>query len=170
MTIRVLYLGMYWDYGDESRGRSFEELGIYADEAERQRIFELIVRNGFIEAEEFRYRSSDGSLHVGLLSSRPITLRGLSPVAKYASSSFSVTPSKRLWRCFGCDAAGTPTQFVQRYFGLSSRADAIERIRSWGLWPEVDEAAGVGLVEHEGLAGHPGHGRRPGQGARLTGR
>jgi spore maturation protein CgeB len=30
VSIRVLYLGMYWDYGDESRGRSFEELSFHA--------------------------------------------------------------------------------------------------------------------------------------------
>lgn len=72
--------------------------------------------------------------------------KALCPFHAEKVPSFSVTPSKRLWRCFGCGAAGTPTQFVKRYLGLSSRADAIEKIRSWGLWPEEDGHVGGGRL------------------------
>jgi DNA primase len=65
--------------------------------------------------------------------------KALCPFHSEKVPSFSVTPSKRLWHCFGCGAAGTPTQFIRRHFGLSSRAEAIEKIRAWGLWPESGE-------------------------------
>jgi len=61
---------------EEIVGRTFEELGIYADQAERERILGMLISQGFVDTEEFRYRSSDGSERVGLLSSRPVSLRG----------------------------------------------------------------------------------------------
>jgi len=61
---------------EEIVGRTFEELGIYADEVQRQRVFDLIIAHGFIENEEFRYKNSAGEERVGLLSSRPITIGG----------------------------------------------------------------------------------------------
>ena len=65
--------------------------------------------------------------------------KALCPFHAETVPSFSMTPSKGLWHCFGCGMAGTPVQFVQRYFRLSSRAEAIEKIRTWGLWPETDD-------------------------------
>jgi DNA primase len=65
--------------------------------------------------------------------------KALCPFHAEKNPSFSVTPSRALWHCFGCGAAGTPTQFVRRYFRLSSRTEAIDKIRSWGLWPAADE-------------------------------
>ncbi len=60
----------------EVAGRTMEEIELYADEAERQRIFELLIAQGFIDGMEFRFRTRTGAVRVGLLSSRPITLRG----------------------------------------------------------------------------------------------
>jgi PAS domain S-box-containing protein len=60
----------------EILGRTFEELGIYADEAQRQRIFELIIATGQVENEPFRYLRRGGELRHGILSSRPIVIGG----------------------------------------------------------------------------------------------
>jgi hypothetical protein len=88
---------------------------------------------------------------LALIRHRADGFKALCPFHAEKNPSFCVTASRALWHCFGCGAGGTPTQFVQRYFGLSSRAEAIDRIRSWGLWPETDEGDGcVGLATGEG--------------------
>jgi hypothetical protein len=76
---------------------------------------------------------------IALIRQKADGYKALCPFHAEKVPSLSVTPSRGLWHCFGCGAAGTPTQFVQRFLGLSSRAKAIEKIRSWGLWPEADE-------------------------------
>lgn len=65
--------------------------------------------------------------------------KALCPFHDEKVPSLSVTPSKGLWHCFGCGAAGTAIKFVRQYFSLSSRDEAIETVRSWGLWPGADE-------------------------------
>lgn len=55
-------------------------------------------------------------------------LKGLCPFHKEDTPSFIVTPSKNLYHCMGCGAAGSPIDFVMKYDGLSFR-HAVELLR-----------------------------------------
>lgn len=47
--------------------------------------------------------------------------KALCPFHSESSPSFSVTPSKNRYHCFGCGQNGTPISFVQDYLGVSFR-------------------------------------------------
>jgi len=47
------------------------------------------------------------------------SLVGLCPFHREKTPSFSVTPDKGLFRCFGCDASGDVISFVSKHDGLS---------------------------------------------------
>jgi DNA primase len=73
---------------------------------------------------------------VALIEAAGITLKkrgknyqGLCPFHKEKTPSFTVTPAKWLWRCFGCHATGDAIQFVQKHAGLSFNA-AFDRLES----------------------------------------
>lgn len=53
--------------------------------------------------------------------------KGLCPFHSESSPSFTVTPSKNFYYCFGCGASGSPIDFVQSYEGLSFR-EAVQRL------------------------------------------
>ena len=55
-------------------------------------------------------------------------LVGLCPFHREKSPSFTVTPNKQLYKCFGCDAGGDVFSFIQRIEGLSSFSDAVKRV------------------------------------------
>ena len=58
----------------------------------------------------------------------PRELVGLCPFHKEKTPSFTVTPGKGLYKCFGCDAGGDVFSFVQRIEGLSSFGNAVQRV------------------------------------------
>lgn len=60
---------------------------------------------------------------------------GLCPFHNESSPSFTVTPAKGRYHCFGCGANGDPIQFVQDYAGVSFR-EAVQAITGG----EVDPA------------------------------
>ncbi|MFZ5445852.1 MAG: hybrid sensor histidine kinase/response regulator [Myxococcota bacterium] len=60
----------------EAVGRTLVELGIFADEQELVRIHTAVVTKGVVENDVFHFGRKDGTRGVGLLSSRPISLRG----------------------------------------------------------------------------------------------
>ena len=75
---------------------------------------------------------------------------GLCPFHNEKSPSFTVSPTKQFYHCFGCGAHGTAISFLMEHTGLS--------------FPEaVNELAqGVGLtVPNEAPAGSKGYGNRP---------
>ena len=66
-------------------------------------------------------------------------LQGLCPFHNEKSPSFTVSPTKQFYHCFGCGAHGTAVGFLMEHHGLSY-VDAIQEL-----------AAGLGLtVPHEG--------------------
>jgi DNA primase catalytic core len=48
-------------------------------------------------------------------------LKGRCPFHADATPSLSITPTKNLWRCFGCDAGGGPIDWVMKTQGVSFR-------------------------------------------------
>jgi DNA primase catalytic core len=63
---------------------------------------------------------------------------GVCPFHEDREASLVVTPSKNLWHCFGCGAAGGPIDWVMRTEGVSFR-HAVERLRKEFI-PSVDAA------------------------------
>jgi hypothetical protein len=55
---------------------------------------------------------------VALAKQSPDCYRGLCPFHEDTKPSFVVTPSKGLFHCFGCNAAGNAIQFVQKIRGI----------------------------------------------------
>ncbi len=60
----------------EALGRSSLELEVWGDPADRARLVEGLVRDGFVENLEARFRGKDGREIVGLMSARRIQLQG----------------------------------------------------------------------------------------------
>ncbi len=81
-------------------------------------------------------------------------LKGLCPFHEEKSPSFSVSPSKGLFYCFGCGAGGDVIRFVERTENVGF-TEAAERLA---------DRAGIQLHYLES-AGPP---RQPGQRARLV--
>ena len=67
-------------------------------------------------------------------------LQGLCPFHNEKSPSFSVSPTKQFYHCFGCGAHGTAVGFLMEYHGLSY-VDAIHELAS-GLGLTVPQEAG----------------------------
>ena len=63
---------------------------------------------------------------------------GLCPFHGDQTPSLRVTPSKGLWHCMGCDAAGNVIQFVARKLGITDREAAVQLL---GALPGVQTAA-----------------------------
>ncbi|MFO0550962.1 MAG: ATP-binding protein [Polyangiaceae bacterium] len=73
-------------------GRTMEEIELYADEDERQRIFAMLIEKGYVDGVEFRYKTRTGELRTGLLSSRPLTIGG---EVYQLGMAFDITAAKR---------------------------------------------------------------------------
>jgi len=76
---------------------------------------------------------------VPLIQSKGIQLRkngkgyfGLCPFHKDTNPSLSVNPTKNLWQCFGCGAAGDVIRFVE-LFDKVSFPEAVEKLKAEGL-------------------------------------
>ena len=61
---------------EEAIGHSSLHLDIWSDQADRQRMIDVLRRDGFCENLQFRFRRKDGSELVGLMSVHPIRLDG----------------------------------------------------------------------------------------------
>ena len=62
--------------GDDAIGRTASELGMWVDLAERDRMADLLRRRGSVQEETFRFRSKDGSILIGEMSARIISIGG----------------------------------------------------------------------------------------------
>ena len=67
---------------------------------------------------------------------------GVCPFHEDREASLVVTPSKNLWHCFGCGAAGGPIDWVMRTSGISFR-HAVERLKADLALPGEATAAPV---------------------------
>jgi len=88
----------------------------------------------FTEAELERLKN-DVSL-VRLVEASGIALKkqgkdyaGICPFHADSTPSLIITPAKNLYHCFGCDAAGSPIDWLMQFYKLSFRA-AVERLKS----------------------------------------
>ncbi len=93
--------------------------------------------------------------HVQLRNAGGGNLKGLCPFHEEKSPSFSVTPSRGLYHCFGCGAGGDVIRFVQSVDSLDF-SEAVERLAA---------RAGITLRYEDGAAPAV---RQPGQRARLV--
>ena len=66
---------------------------------------------------------------------------GLCPFHNEKTPSFSVTPSKQMYYCFGCGATGDVIDFVARLFGLNSYEAAQKLAQDFGIDPDKPPAA-----------------------------
>jgi DNA primase len=55
-------------------------------------------------------------------------LKARCPFHEENTASFTVTPAKNLWHCFGCDASGGPIDWVMKLKGVSFR-HAVELLK-----------------------------------------
>lgn len=55
-------------------------------------------------------------------------LLGLCPFHKERTPSFTVTPSKQLFHCFGCQAGGDVFEFVKRLEGITTFNESVRRV------------------------------------------
>ncbi len=101
---------------DEVVGQTMEAIDLYADEDERQALFTKLIENGYVDGVEFRYRTVKGEVRTGLLSSRPITLRG---ELCQLGMAFDITDAKRAQ----ADRARLEEQLAQ-----SQKMEAIGRL------------------------------------------
>lgn len=67
-------------------------------------------------------------------------LVGLCPFHKEKTPSFTVTPAKGLYHCFGCEASGDVISFVQQIEGVDFRA-AVERLAAEAALPSASPIA-----------------------------
>jgi DNA primase len=93
--------------------------------------------------------------HVQLRNAGGGNLKGLCPFHEEKSPSFSVTPSRGLYHCFGCGAGGDVIRFVQNVESVDF-SEAVERLAA---------RAGIALRYEDGPAPTV---RQPGQRARLV--
>ncbi len=72
---------------------------------------------------------------VDLRSKGPRDLVGCCPFDDHedVSPSFTITPDKGLWKCFGCGRGGNVFQFLQQYEGLSFRQSIIRVMQIEGI-------------------------------------
>lgn len=75
-------------------------------------------------------------------------LKGLCPFHSEKTPSFTVTPSKGLYHCFGCDRGGDLFNFVMESDGVDF-PEAVRRVRLFGKGAEIDG----GAADREGKAG-----------------
>jgi len=61
---------------EEAIGKTSTELGLWADSEDRQRIIQLLQRDGFFENEEVRFRTKTGDFLEGLMSGRSMKIGG----------------------------------------------------------------------------------------------
>lgn len=78
---------------------------------------------------------------------------GLCPFHQEKTPSFTVSPSKQIFHCFGCGAGGDAVRFVTRQENLSF-PEAVRRLadRAGIIIPETNPAAGRNRDEYEALA------------------
>ncbi len=77
---------------------------------------------------------------------------GRCPLHEDRTPSFTISPSKQLFKCFGCDAGGDAVTFVELAEGLDFRA-AVERLASdAGIVVPEAEARSVGSSREAGRA------------------
>jgi replicative DNA helicase len=82
---------------------------------------------------------------VKLQKAGPHELVGSCPFHKEQTPSFTVTPGKHTFYCFGCQAGGDVFSFIQRIEGLPSFGDAVKR---------VAEISGMDTTSTEASAPH----------------
>jgi DNA primase len=96
------------------------------------------------------------SAHVTLRNAGSGSMKGLCPFHDEKTPSFTVTPARGFFHCFGCQAGGDVFDFVQRIEGVGF-SEAVERL------------AGRYAVElHYVDEGRSGPRRNPGERSRLT--
>lgn len=66
--------------------------------------------------------------------------KAICPFHSESSPSFSVTPNKNRYHCFGCGANGDPIQFVQEYAGVSFR-EAVNQLNGTSEQSDVQPRA-----------------------------
>ena len=66
---------------------------------------------------------------------------GLCPFHNEKTPSFSVTPGKQMYYCFGCGATGDVIDLVARLFGLNSYEAAQKLAQDFGIDPDKPPAA-----------------------------
>lgn len=66
--------------------------------------------------------------------------KAICPFHSETSPSFSVTPNKNRYHCFGCGANGDPIQFVQEYAGVSFR-EAVNQLNGTSEQSDVQPRA-----------------------------
>ncbi|MBU6147753.1 MAG: DNA primase [Actinomycetales bacterium] len=82
--------------------------------------------------------------HVTLRRAGPDSLTGLCPFHDERSPSFTVTPTKGLWYCFGCGEGGDVFDF-QRRIDSSTFAEAVERLaQRAGITVRYERGGAVG--------------------------
>jgi DNA primase len=100
-----------------------------------------------------RERSPIGDVigeHVQLRNAGGGNLKGLCPFHDEKSPSFNVTPSRGLYYCFGCQAAGDVIRFVQQIENLDF-SDAVERLAvRAGVALRYEDGAQRGPARHAG--------------------
>ena len=80
------------------------------------------------DIEEVKARINIADVVGGYVALKPASagsLKGLCPFHQEKSPSFSVSPTKQFYHCFGCAAHGSAIGFMMEYSGLSY-VDAIE--------------------------------------------
>jgi len=91
--------------------------------------------------------------YVKLDKAGPGELVGLCPFHKEKTGSFTVTPAKQLWHCFGCAEGGDVFEFVKRIESLSNFGDAVKRVAEIsGTDPEFLKADAPAPTRSNGTA------------------
>ena len=100
------------------------------------------------------------------------TYKGLCPFHQERTPSFTVTPARGTFKCFGCGEGGDAINFVQRLEGvdvhpallvpprarhLAVDQEGVERVGR----PRVEDRAAVLLAQHRGAPGVSQQGRVP---------
>lgn len=85
--------------------------------------------------------------HVSLIKAGP-NLKGLCPFHQETSPSFTVSPSRQIFHCFGCGAGGNVFTFLSRVTGGSFQEIVRDLGRKVGI--EVEDAAGPVVARDTG--------------------
>ena len=92
--------------------------------------------------------------YVKLEKAGPGELVGICPFYKEKTPSFTVTPAKQLWHCFGCAEGGDVFEFVRRIESMSAFGDVVKR---------VAELAGIDPLDTSDVPPQPAPKATPGR-------
>ncbi|GLR26162.1 DNA primase [Limnobacter litoralis] len=104
-----------------------------------------MIPQNFIDDLLYRLDIADVVGRYVQLKSAGANLQGLCPFHKEKSPSFSVSPSKQFYHCFGCGASGNAIGFVMEHLGMTF-PEAVEQLAGQ-LGMEVPYEKGMDLPE-----------------------